>query len=353
MTPSRAPGVDSKQKLLRRVKPWVRDSVAWALSSSGVFARTRSVQRLTIVTYHRVLPERERERYPLPGLVVTPQELEQQLSMLSTQYECLPVDEAHKRLLRSSENRRPMLGVSFDDGAHDNFEFAAPVLARLGISASFYVVVGALLERRLLWHDRAGFALLALSGDAERVSALRGFDELALEARPDEFVTENVARLKRCSPARRAELVEALEDIAGSSPPKWAYPMTAAMLSELCKAGHEVSSHSMTHPLLSQSDDETLRHEIIESRETLRKITQAACDTFCYPDGDYDSRALWVLEEGGYERAVTTRWGFSRATTHRFELLRCDMDSRRLLDRNGRFSAARLEMRLSGLQPGL
>lgn len=32
--------------------------------------------RLSIITFHRVLPETERQAYPFPGLVVTPEELD-------------------------------------------------------------------------------------------------------------------------------------------------------------------------------------------------------------------------------------------------------------------------------------
>lgn len=65
------------------IKTSLRNSVARLLFLSGFTSParcSRSRSRLSIVTFHRVLPENERKNYPFPSLVVTPEELDAFLS---------------------------------------------------------------------------------------------------------------------------------------------------------------------------------------------------------------------------------------------------------------------------------
>jgi peptidoglycan/xylan/chitin deacetylase (PgdA/CDA1 family) len=116
--------------------------------------------------------------------------------------------------------------------------------------------------------------------------------------------------------------------------------------------GHEIGSHSLTHPLLPGLPDERVREEVEVSRSRLASAIGASVASFCYPNGSFDSRTVAAVRAAGYECAVTTRWGLNRKQPP-LELARCDMDFARLQSRHGEFSRERLWFRLSGLQPGL
>ena len=63
---------------LRTIKSFVRDTVGETLRVSGLSSPALwANDRLTIVTFHRVLPPALLSGYPLPAIAVTPDELDE------------------------------------------------------------------------------------------------------------------------------------------------------------------------------------------------------------------------------------------------------------------------------------
>lgn len=345
-------------------KPLIRDGVAEVLSRIGATSPARFARgALSVVTFHRVLPPEQLRLYPIPGLVVTPEQLEAILGELKQHFACMPVINAFRLWQRGPASSRPPLGISFDDGALDNHEHARPVLDRLGLKASFYIPVGNVDEGRAPWHDRLGFALLrsvAVSRTRQAVELDRLLAPFACTARsfaailPEEalrLAAQGVAAAKRLPPEERAARLNALEAaLGGEQVPGWAGMMSWQQVVQLQADEHEIGSHSMTHPLLPDLSDQRLRDEIVASRLRLQSATGGEVASFCYPNGSYDARCLDAVRAAGYECAVTTTPGLNRKVGP-FELRRCDMDFARLTSRRGELSSERLRLRLSGFSP--
>src|SRR4051812_44274787 len=69
-------------------KSTLREAAARLLFHSGLTAHGwRARGRLSIATFHRVLPDAQRRVYPFPGLVVTPEELGAILGYLAQHFE--------------------------------------------------------------------------------------------------------------------------------------------------------------------------------------------------------------------------------------------------------------------------
>ncbi len=62
-------------------------------------------------------------------------------------------------------------------------------------------------------------------------------------------------------------------------------------------AGHEVATHSATHPVLTKLDDETLVRQIMDDRAALSELVGYDVDGHAYPCGPYDDRVAKVLRE--------------------------------------------------------
>jgi peptidoglycan/xylan/chitin deacetylase (PgdA/CDA1 family) len=357
--------VDSVRALGAASKPWLRDGLAEALAKVGATSPARFARgALTILTFHRVLPPDKLRKYPIPGLVVTPEQLELVLTELARYFRVGPVIEGF-RAWKQGESSRPLLGLSFDDGGLDGYEHARPVLEKLALRASFYVSVRNLEERRALWHDRLGFALLraaavvrtSRAGELDATlspfgASVRSFAAI-LPSDALRIAAEGVSRAKQLPYERRERSIAMLEAAVGSdSVPDFAGLMSWDQVRELHRAGHEIGSHSLSHAILPELPDDLVKQEVELSRRELSNAIDAEVPSFCYPNGSYDARVVRAVEAAGYECAVTTRWGLNRKQSS-FELSRCDMDFARLESRHGEFSRERLLLRLSGLQPGL
>jgi peptidoglycan/xylan/chitin deacetylase (PgdA/CDA1 family) len=82
-------------------------------------------------------------------------------------------------------------------------------------------------------------------------------------------------------------------------------PMSWDQLGELAEAGWEIGSHTRTHPHLTTLDDETLREELVRSREEVEQRLGRACPTLAYPYGDHDERVVQAAGAAGYTAAGT------------------------------------------------
>jgi peptidoglycan/xylan/chitin deacetylase (PgdA/CDA1 family) len=241
---------------------------------------------------------------------------------------------------------KPLLAITFDDGQQDNFEHARPVLARHGVRATFFVPVEALESGVPLWHDRLGFAAMALAEGRGGVRARERVESLGVDPAADRLPARLAERAKRLSTAARKALTDELLERTGAEVPAWAGMMRPAELRLLAAEGHEVGSHTMTHPILPRCDDAQVRFEVVESKRRLERIVGRSIESFCYPNGDWDRRALDALAGAGYARAVTTAPGLGSRRTPPFLLPRHDIDAARLRDRRGALSPAILAWRL-------
>jgi peptidoglycan/xylan/chitin deacetylase (PgdA/CDA1 family) len=156
--------------------------------------------------------------------------------------------------------------------------------------------------------------------------------------------------LKRCTPAERGAVLDALERAAGGPPPADGFgAMSVAQVVELRRRGHEVGSHTATHPILTGLDDAELRREIEGSRDLLAGWLGAGVAGFCYPNGDHDERVVAAVARAGHAYACTTRDGVHRRGDDPFRIRRVDVVSERVTDAERRFDATAFRRELCGL----
>ncbi|MBU0621582.1 MAG: polysaccharide deacetylase family protein [Gammaproteobacteria bacterium] len=336
----------------------LRNNIGRLLYLAGLTAPgRRGRDRLSIATFHRVLPEVERQSYPFPGLVVTPAELDAFLTYFTKHFDCGTLATQHERYLNGEKTSRPLLAITFDDAQHDNLKYARPILARHNIKASFFAPVSAITRQELLWHDRLGFAILNLlkqtDGGQERLMQILATAGISASG-PNNLASTVVAASKKLKLDARLHLVKELETASGSAPaPEFARLMTFDEIAELAADGHEIGSHSMSHCLMPECDDRALAYEVAESRRLLQERLGIPIDTFCYPNGNSDARTAQAVAQAGYRRAVTTTWGNNGPDADRFQLSRYDMVAKHVQGSRGEFVPAQLAFRMSGYYPGL
>lgn len=93
--------------------------------------------------------------------------------------------------------------------------------------------------------------------------------------------------------------------------------MDANQVREWMAAGHEIGAHTKTHPKLSRIPAAQAREEISGSKKSLEDRFGVPIRHFCYPYGDYSVQVRDMVEEAGYETAVTVEPGVWRGNTDR------------------------------------
>ena len=98
--------------------------------------------------------------------------------------------------------------------------------------------------------------------------------------------------------------------------------MNESEVREWLAAGHEIGSHTLTHPWLTRLAPSEARKEIRASKRKLEDTFSVAVRHFCYPYGDWNPAVRDAVREAGYETACTTEFGVNTAATPAWELRR-------------------------------
>lgn len=261
------------------------------------------------LAYHQVVPEL---RGVDLNLVVSASTFERQIRLLlSRGYRPLTQAAQAAELLSGTPSSRPSLAVSFDDGYLDTLTVAAPILKSLGVPFTVYFISDILAKRSSLpWYELVQHSLAATETSAQALAVLRSepaLGELNASSGPGFSLIPTVMMvLKRLSNVERRRICARLWDEVGSR--VMARPQTPRYLDsdgakQLLSFGAELSSHTCQHPILTQTTDAELQHELSASRRFLLDVA-GQCPGLAYPNGDSDGRVEAAAQAAGYDYAV-------------------------------------------------
>jgi peptidoglycan/xylan/chitin deacetylase (PgdA/CDA1 family) len=277
-------------------------------------------KKLTILMYHRVLERPD----PVRPDDIDARTFSAQLRALARFFRVLPLGDAIERLQDGTLPARAV-AITFDDGYADNCEQALPILARLGLPATFFVATG-FLDGGRMWNDTVIEAVRRWSGRTLAAPDL-GVTEMpiASEAQRARAAGRILAQWKYLPADERRNRTEALAERLGASLPT-DLMMRSDQVRTLHRHGMEIGGHTVTHPILAQLPDDVARAEIGQGKESLERLVGAPLRLFAYPNGrsrrDFDRRHVAMAREAGYVAAVSTRAAVAHHTDGVFELPR-------------------------------
>jgi peptidoglycan/xylan/chitin deacetylase (PgdA/CDA1 family) len=317
------------------IKRWFRPAVDHLASWTGVLSlyQRRMRRGVTILMYHRVLPDDQCRDYPLASLAVPETAFAQQTRWLARHCRVLTVADAVGLLQSGLPTDRPVVCVTFDDGYRDNVEIAAPILEAADLRATFFVTTDLMGRDELFWYDRASESWLQRD-EAQHAAAVSAI--LGQSTSCPRTLDDWMALLKQASPEDRTRLIAALESLGSSPKPQHDYRlMTFEQLKHMTDRGHEIGAHSRTHPLLPQLDQPALIDEIDGARRILQDRLGVEIKGFCYPNGDQDPRVHAQVRLAGYRYACTTTPGPNTPGVDPYQLRRLDITPQRVLTADG------------------
>jgi len=83
--------------------------------------------------------------------------------------------------------------------------------------------------------------------------------------------------------------------------------------------GHEIGSHSVTHPDLTQISTSQAQQEIVQSKATIEANIPGPCLTFAYPGGAYNPTIETMVKNAGYIGARTVNGDFNYPTSDLYQ----------------------------------
>lgn len=275
---------------------------------------------LSILIYHRVLTERD---WMLPD-VPTADEFRWQMKLMKRHFNLLPLTDAVRLL---GEGRLPARAacITFDDGYADTATVAYPILAELGIPMTIFVASG-YLEGGMMWNDVILESVRRLEASELDLQDI-GLPRYSLATKTDKqrAAYDLMVRCKYLETPERQDVAHYLARRAVSALPH-TLMMTHAQIRSLAERGVEMGGHTLNHPILTKLSPEEAQAEIVDGKTHLEDIIGQPVRLFAYPNGqagvDYNNAHIRMVQQAGFEAAVTTDRGVSDQRTDLFQLPR-------------------------------
>jgi peptidoglycan/xylan/chitin deacetylase (PgdA/CDA1 family) len=301
----------------------VKQLAKTALRASGVTRAALRVRRGNplILMYHGVTRTPPRGLFNADGKHVGRERFAEQLRLVKTYRRVLPLDALVSGVL-TGVDMSGTVAITFDDGYENNVTEAAPVLADLGLPATFYLATGYVDAGRWMWVDRLEAALQDTTRPA---LTLDGLGEVRLDDKRQALGAIKKFAKQQPQEATTKLLVEVDQQCGvRAEPPTGDHRfMSWAQARSLRDGGFDVGAHTVNHPVLSRVDAASGEREIVESRDAIRREVGVCSEVFCYPNGkvgDYTPENVASVARH-FQAALATNRGPARAT-ERFELRR-------------------------------
>ncbi len=217
------------------------------------------------------------------------------------------------------------VALTFDDGYRDQLELAVPMLDRLGLPATFFLVPGLLEGTVQAWWEQLAWIFTR----ATRESVVWEGQTVGLRSPAERraslgAVLENLKRRDRRG--RDATLEELLDRCA----PEGKLEEQAAFLDwdgarQLARRGFTVASHSLVHNILAEEPGPEQEQDLLVSRRQLEQELDLPVELLAYPNGkrpDYSQATIAAAARAGYAHALTTIEGWNRPATGPYEVRR-------------------------------
>ena len=304
--------------LLKKSKAWVTRTKTWK----------RFNRRGIILMYHRITGFDFDPRQ----LCVSPAHFEEHLKVIKKYGQAVQMREMGKNLKRLSLGPQEIV-ITLDDGYGDNFQNAKPVLEKLGIPATFFIISGAIVSHEEFFWDGLERTIL-------EPQSLPPVFELTINGKDISWPIETEGRCMFLdySKARegfppigtvlsRTQLYSALGQILGplsaiqrSSAIKdiarWAgltltirpdsLPMTSDELLSLAKCPlFVIGAHTVNHPSLGRIPFKKQEEEILDSKQDLENRLNKTITSFSYPHGSYSEETVKIIERSKLYNACT------------------------------------------------
>jgi len=290
------------------------------------------------VVYHRITSDQDAvsERFDIErGMPASV--FEKQMQFMVRHFS--PVKASQAQNFTSSNIQ---FAVTLDDGYEDNYHVATPILKRLGIPATFFVVSNFVGTDRLFWWEQIAHMMHASHrveldlGSVVPTLLKPGSGRTRLPLGDDH--ERDIAYRKLCSLIREGLTVDVESHVKSASDyfeidireeGRQYDLMNWTQLKALVADGFEIGCHTASHSNVIGCSEATLISEVADSLRMLEGRLDCPVESFAYPYGVYggaSKRIKNLLMETNCKSAFTGDQGVVQSDSYAYELPRTKMN---------------------------
>ena len=266
-----------------------------------------SKQDKAVLLFHRILPERDPLWDPIdPSLLKTT------LDFIRKKFHIVSLNEI--LFEKNDYSSKPFAALTFDDGYRDFIDYAIPMLDKVKMKASMFVVTDCIDNNMPTWTYIIDYIF---TNSVKMEWTNFNTTELPEEYRKTKWDSKEEKmgyckkfkqHLKWIAASERDNIIKSLvENFSDTT-----YPHNMMMswndLRQIYSGGFGIGSHSVTHPTLATiKDDDIIKNELKQSAKRIKEETGIDPEIFSYPIGSYDQRVKKLTKEAGYKAALAVR----------------------------------------------
>ena len=257
--------------------------------------------------FHRVNPQRDKLWDPMSVEL-----FDKCISYISKKYQVILFEELAFSDQYTLKKKKKIATIMFDDGYKDNIDFAAPILKKYNVKASFYVVTDCINNNIPTWTHILEHLFQFTSNKKIDLS----FDFLPNELKISElndledrlkYVSKLKPFLKTISHDNRQtvlnRVIKTYNDIELPE-----LMMNWDDLRHLKNEGHYIGSHTVTHSMLGTMSDE---NEVLTELKLSGKLIEEQLGYFplsiSYPVGSFNEKTKRLAKEVGYKMGLAVK----------------------------------------------
>ncbi|GAA0178401.1 polysaccharide deacetylase family protein [Clostridium sediminicola] len=268
----------------------------------------------SIAMLHRVIPNND--KILCEDLEIKADYLEKTIKyFLENNYEVVSLDTVHEILINKIKIDKKFVVFTFDDGYIDTYDVAYPIFKKYKIPFTIYVTTSFPDKAAILWW----YALkdLVINNKVVNFNYNGGKYSFITETQKQKndiylkikelIMSENYFDSKKLIDNIFEENRISLQEYADKLTLNW------TQIKELSKDNLvTIGAHTTNHYNLRKLDKESVKKEIIDSKNQLQMITGKKVEHFAFPFGsknEASKREFQIVSELGFKTVTTTRCG--------------------------------------------
>lgn len=293
--------------LTRRVSDLMAHlGVLWILEQ----LRWHKRNALFVLAYHRVARRDHLSRTLAPDtLSAVPDMFESQMKYIASRFRVISAEELIQVLEGREEIRPGSIMITFDDGYRSFLTNVFPIVSKLSIATTLFVVTGYLNSPgKLFWWDELYRAVMTAKPQTLRVPELGELCLLDGVSRLDSFYIL-VDLIKSLPFSQGMHLQGLILEQLDAPPVNGRTLLTWDEVKLLAQGNVAIGAHTRWHPILTRVSRDRAWEEIRGSKSDLERQVGKALPIFAYPnglEGDFNETIMDLLREEGFLAAFTS-----------------------------------------------
>ena len=239
------------------------------------------------------------------GRHLSAKRFDRHLKYLKKHFEILTLSDAFNEIGKPS-NGKPRACITFDDGFENNLQYAAPLLKKHEVPATFYVSSVCVTEETdILWPDVVDLIArnrASVEASGLEFSRVNGFMNEEIGMRLQDFIKAQDCEKRDeiiLELSDRYDLLKQKKEVNSES---WKL-MTSAQVKQLSEFPQvEIGSHCHNHYNLASLSEANSQRELVQSKKLLEGCIGQEVKTVAFPDGSYDARVKAQAYEADYSQ---------------------------------------------------